>query len=257
MSAIGEKVGYLKGLAEGLKLDPKDGRNQLILGILDLIGDMGEDLQELHDRDDFANEKMADLSMSFLKVLLERAIYDDEDDDEDDEDDFDDDDDEDDEDLDDEDEDDEDEDEDDEDEDEDDLGIDPEELRELYLHTPPIDMRPWIYARSSSVFDDDDDYELTEEEIEDRTKAAFEVSLNVVRRPETVSYKCPHCGVSNLYNSKNLPRELKYKACGESIPRDHETVICPHCKGKVDVNIDMFDLAGYLPCPRCGGNIIH
>ncbi|MBR1686213.1 MAG: hypothetical protein IJ708_13850 [Clostridia bacterium] len=245
MSAIGEKVGYLKGLAEGLKLDPKDGRNQLILGILDLIGDMGEDLQELHDRDDFANEKMADLSMSFLKVLLERAIYDDEDDDEDD--DFD----EDDEDLDDEDEDDED------DEDEDDLGIDPEELKELYLHTPPIDMRPWIYARSSSVFDEDDDYELTEEEIEDRTKAAFEVSLNVVRRPETVSYKCPHCGVSNLYKSKNLPRELKCKACGESIPRDHETVICPHCKGKVDVNIDMFDLEGYLPCPRCGGNIIH
>ncbi|MBQ9307221.1 MAG: hypothetical protein IJ229_04780, partial [Clostridia bacterium] len=150
MSAIGEKVGYLKGLAEGLKLDPKDGMNQLILGILDLIGDMGEDLQELHDRDDFANEKMADLSMSFLKLLIDRAIYDDEDDDEDDEDDFDDDDDfddEDDEDL---------EDEDDEDdEDEDDLGIDPEELKELYLHTPPIDMRPWIYARSSSVFDDD------------------------------------------------------------------------------------------------------
>ena len=44
-----EKVAYLKGLTEGLALDPGSKEGKLFLGILDAMSDMAEEIEDLGD----------------------------------------------------------------------------------------------------------------------------------------------------------------------------------------------------------------
>ena len=43
---IGEKVSYIKGLAEGLKVDESTNEGKVITAILDVLGEMAENLVE-------------------------------------------------------------------------------------------------------------------------------------------------------------------------------------------------------------------
>ena len=89
MSKLTDKISYLQGLAEGMKLNPEKDSNRLILEILDVLGEVGDSFEalaeshgELSDYVESIDEDLAD---------LEANLYDDEDEDaaeEDDEDSF-------------------------------------------------------------------------------------------------------------------------------------------------------------------------
>ena len=44
---IGEKVAYLKGLAEGMAFDPESKKGRMFSGILDVLSDIAADLEDL------------------------------------------------------------------------------------------------------------------------------------------------------------------------------------------------------------------
>ena len=46
---IGEKVSYIKGLAEGLKVDESTNEGKVITAILDVLGEMAENLAEVDE----------------------------------------------------------------------------------------------------------------------------------------------------------------------------------------------------------------
>jgi len=85
---ITEKSAYLKGLAEGLSLDPQKPETKIISALLDLVADMSQKITELeHDVEvlnDYADELDEDLG--FVEELLYDDDEDDDDDDEDDDD---------------------------------------------------------------------------------------------------------------------------------------------------------------------------
>ncbi len=65
---INEKAAYLKGLADGLKLDADKDTNKLLLAVVDTIGEMAElvdeidtDLADFTDQLDAVDESLADL----------------------------------------------------------------------------------------------------------------------------------------------------------------------------------------------------
>ncbi len=77
MSKLTDKISYLQGLAEGMKLNPEKDANRLILGILDILGEVGENLEalaeshgELSNYVESIDEDLAD---------LEADLFDDED----------------------------------------------------------------------------------------------------------------------------------------------------------------------------------
>lgn len=79
MSKLTDKISYLQGLAEGMKLNPEKDSHRLILGILDVLGEVGESFEalaeshgELSDYVESIDEDLAD---------LEADLYDDEDED--------------------------------------------------------------------------------------------------------------------------------------------------------------------------------
>ncbi len=74
MSSIGEKVSYLKGLAEGLKCDDK-----IVNGILDVLADIAANLEEVDEELDDVASVMTDLEESVADI--EDDLYGDEDDD--------------------------------------------------------------------------------------------------------------------------------------------------------------------------------
>jgi DNA-directed RNA polymerase subunit RPC12/RpoP len=76
MSRLTEKISYLQGLAEGMKLNPGKDSHKLIIGILDVLGEVGESFEalaeshgELSDYVESIDEDLAD---------LEADLYDDE-----------------------------------------------------------------------------------------------------------------------------------------------------------------------------------
>ena len=75
---IGEKVSYLKGLAEGLNVEDK-----IVIGILDVLADIAENLAEVDEELDDVASVMTDLEESVAD--LEDEVFDVEDDDYDDE----------------------------------------------------------------------------------------------------------------------------------------------------------------------------
>ena len=46
---ISEKVAYLKGLAEGMKLDESSNEGKLLLAIIDVLDDMAEEFADVED----------------------------------------------------------------------------------------------------------------------------------------------------------------------------------------------------------------
>ena len=77
MSKLTDRISYLQGLAEDMKLNPDKDSHRLILGILDVLGEVGESFEalaeshgELSDYVESIDEDLAD---------LEADLYDDDD----------------------------------------------------------------------------------------------------------------------------------------------------------------------------------
>ena len=84
MSNLSDRVSYLKGLAEGLKLDTEKNEGKLIEKILELLSDITDELASLReDHDDLSSYVEAvDNDLSDLEdVVLGDEDYDDEDED--------------------------------------------------------------------------------------------------------------------------------------------------------------------------------
>jgi len=77
-----EKVAYLKGLAEGLKINEEKPEGKLISVIIDILEDMALDIEDVSENALDLSEEIDELSEDL--ALLEDLVYDDEDDDEDD-----------------------------------------------------------------------------------------------------------------------------------------------------------------------------
>ena len=68
MSRLTDKISYLQGLAEGMKLNPEKDSHRLILGILEVLGEAGDSFealaeahQELREYVESIDEDLADL----------------------------------------------------------------------------------------------------------------------------------------------------------------------------------------------------
>lgn len=81
---IAEKVSYIKGLAEGMKLDESTNEGKVIHAILDVLGDIAVNVEEIDSDLDNVSEVVSDLEDSVYE--LEDEVYGPYDDDEDDED---------------------------------------------------------------------------------------------------------------------------------------------------------------------------
>lgn len=76
MSEMKNKVAYLKGLTDGLKIDKESKEGQMLLAIVDVLDDMAYEVDELYDIVGDIDEDLND---------IEDEIYGEEDDDMDDE----------------------------------------------------------------------------------------------------------------------------------------------------------------------------
>ncbi len=82
MSEISNRAAYLKGLADGLKLDKETTEGQLIDGILELLGDVAEELEMLDQEQAFLADKIDEMD-EVIEMIGDEAFgvdYDDEDD---------------------------------------------------------------------------------------------------------------------------------------------------------------------------------
>ena len=79
MSKLTDRISYLQGLAEGMKLNPDKDSHRLILGILDVLGEVGDSFEALAE----AHGELSDYVESIDEDLadLEADLYDDEDED--------------------------------------------------------------------------------------------------------------------------------------------------------------------------------
>ena len=77
MSKLTDRISYLQGLAEGMKLNPEKDSNRLILGILEVLGEVGASYEALAA----SHEELSDYVESIDEDLadLEADLYDDED----------------------------------------------------------------------------------------------------------------------------------------------------------------------------------
>ena len=80
MSKLTDRISYLQGLAEGMKLNPGKDSHRLILGILEVLGEVGQSFEALAE----AHGELSDYVESIDEDLadLEADLYDDEDEDE-------------------------------------------------------------------------------------------------------------------------------------------------------------------------------
>lgn len=82
MSEISNRAAYLKGLADGLKLDKETTEGQLIDGILNLLTDMADELEMLDQEQGFIADKIDEMD-EVIELIGDEAFgvdYDDEDD---------------------------------------------------------------------------------------------------------------------------------------------------------------------------------
>ena len=79
MSKLTDRISYLQGLAEGMKLNPDKDSHRLIRGILDVLGEVGQSFEALAE----AHGELSDYVESIDEDLadLEADLYDDEDED--------------------------------------------------------------------------------------------------------------------------------------------------------------------------------
>ncbi len=75
MSKLTDKISYLQGLAEGMKLNPEKDSHRLIQGILEVLGEVGESFEALAE----AQGELSDYVESIDEDLadLEANLYDD------------------------------------------------------------------------------------------------------------------------------------------------------------------------------------
>ena len=78
---ISEKVSYIKGLAEGMKIDENTNEGKLLLAIMDVLGDIALDLEDIDAELDDVADVVSDLEEGVCD--LEDAVYGDEDDEDD------------------------------------------------------------------------------------------------------------------------------------------------------------------------------
>ena len=73
MSKLTDKISYLQGLAEGMKLNPGKDSHKLILGILDVLGDVGDAFDALAEAHGELNEYVESIDANLAD--LEAACY--------------------------------------------------------------------------------------------------------------------------------------------------------------------------------------
>ncbi|MCH5287878.1 MAG: hypothetical protein J1E43_10675 [Christensenellaceae bacterium] len=83
MSKLTDKVSYLKGMADGMKLNMDKDANKLIMEILNALGEFAEEMQAVTDAHDELNEYVESIDDD-LADLEETLFGDEEEDDEDD-----------------------------------------------------------------------------------------------------------------------------------------------------------------------------
>ncbi len=79
---IKEKVAYIKGLAEGLALDENDASGKLIAAIIDVLGDMADEVESLCENAEYLENYVEELDEDL--GMVEEDLYCGDDDDEDD-----------------------------------------------------------------------------------------------------------------------------------------------------------------------------
>ena len=79
MSKLTDKISYLQGLAEGMKLNQEKDSNRLILGILDVLGEVGESFEALAESQGELSDYVESIDQDLAD--LEADLYDDEDED--------------------------------------------------------------------------------------------------------------------------------------------------------------------------------
>ena len=79
MSKLTDRISYLQGLAEGMKLNPDKDSHRLIRGILEILGEVGDSFEALAE----SHAELSDYVESIDEDLadLEADLYDDEDED--------------------------------------------------------------------------------------------------------------------------------------------------------------------------------
>ena len=77
MSKLTDKISYLQGLAEGMKLNPEKDSHRLFQGILEVLGEVGDSFEALAE----SHGELADYVESIDQDLadLEADLYDEED----------------------------------------------------------------------------------------------------------------------------------------------------------------------------------
>lgn len=81
MSNLGEKVSYLKGLAEGMKIDASSGEGKLIVQMIDVLSEAAKQLDELQEAYQELNDyvECIDDDLEELELQCEGEEGDDED----------------------------------------------------------------------------------------------------------------------------------------------------------------------------------
>lgn len=80
---INEKVAYLKGLAEGLKLDTNEANGKLIAAMIDVLDDMAKSIADLEDTAEYLDSYIEEIDEDL--GMVEEDLYCDDDDFDDDE----------------------------------------------------------------------------------------------------------------------------------------------------------------------------
>ena len=76
MSRLTDRISYLQGLAEGMKLNPEKDSHKLILGILDVLGEVGASFEALAESHGELSEYVEAIDEDLAD--LEANLYDDE-----------------------------------------------------------------------------------------------------------------------------------------------------------------------------------
>ena len=80
MSKLTDKVSYLKGMADGMKLNMDKDANKLIIEILNALGEFAEEMQAMSNAHDELNEYVESIDDDLAD--LEETLFGDEEDDE-------------------------------------------------------------------------------------------------------------------------------------------------------------------------------
>ena len=70
---IKEKVAYIKGLAEGLKIDENDANGKVLAAIIDLLGDMAEEINAIGENAEYLENYIEELDEDL--GMVEEDLY--------------------------------------------------------------------------------------------------------------------------------------------------------------------------------------